>query len=138
MRYYVDTNVLLFILSKNKDDISFKVYNLLSDYANMFYVSSVAVKELILLYRIGKIKHRRFKSEKDMLDEIERSEIKIVFFNEHHFSKYAKLTIVEGHKDMNDHAIISQAISDKITLISSDSEFENYTAQGLNFVFNKR
>jgi PIN domain nuclease of toxin-antitoxin system len=39
---------------------------------------------------------------------------------------------------MNDHAIISQAISDKIALISSDGAFENYTAQGLNFVFNKR
>jgi PIN domain nuclease of toxin-antitoxin system len=138
MRYYLDTNILIFILQSSNDDISSKVTNLLSDYANTFYVSSVAVQELILLHRIGKKKHLLYKSEKDMLDEIERSEIKIVFFNEHHFSKYAKLTIIEGHKDMNDHAIISQAISDKMTLISSDGEFENYTTQGLDFVFNKR
>jgi PIN domain nuclease of toxin-antitoxin system len=129
----------MFILSKKKQsDISSKIASLLSDYANTFYASSVAVKELILLHRIGKIKNQFYKSEEDLLDEITRSEIKIVFFNEHHFSKYTKLKIVEGHKDMNDHAIISQAMSDKIALISSDGEFENYAAQGLNFVFNKR
>jgi PIN domain nuclease of toxin-antitoxin system len=138
MRYYLDTNILIFVLSKNNDDISSKVSNLLTDYTNVFYTSSVVVKELILLYRIGKIKHRFFKSEADIIEQIKISNIKIVFFNEHHFSKYTKLTIVEGHKDMNDHAIISQAISDKIALISSDGEFENYTAQGLDFIFNKR
>ncbi|GHT02127.1 hypothetical protein AGMMS49525_05100 [Bacteroidia bacterium] len=139
MRYYLDTNLLVFILSgKKQNEISPKVFNILTDYANLLYTSSVAVKELILLYRIGKAKPLCFKSEEDILDEIKKSDIKIVFFNEHHFAKYAKLSIVEGHKDMNDHAIISQAISDKIALISSDHEFKNYTDQGLNFVFNKR
>jgi len=33
---------------------------------------------------------------------------------------------------------LSQAISDKISLISSDKEFYNYQKQGLNFIFNKR
>jgi PIN domain nuclease of toxin-antitoxin system len=138
MRYYLDTNILVFILLKTHDDINSEVSNLLSDYSNSFYASSVAVEELILLYRIGKIKNRRYKSEEDILDEIKKSEIKIIFFNEHHFSKYAKLTIIDGHKDMNDHAIIAQAIADKIALISSDREFKNYTSQGLNFIFNKR
>jgi PIN domain nuclease of toxin-antitoxin system len=138
MRYYLDTNILIFILLRTNDDISSKTTTLLSDYANTFYVSSVAVKELLLLYRIGKVKNPRYKSEEDILDEIKRSEIKIIFFNEHHFSKYAKLTIHEEHKDMNDHAIIAQAISDKIALISSDKEFEKYTNQGLDFLYNKR
>ncbi|OAV63386.1 hypothetical protein Barb6_03775 [Bacteroidales bacterium Barb6] len=39
---------------------------------------------------------------------------------------------------MNDHAIIAQAISDKIPLISSDTKFQYYTGQGLDFIFNKR
>jgi PIN domain nuclease of toxin-antitoxin system len=137
MRYYLDTNILVYYFFK-KESISNKVQNLFSDYANAFYASSVAVKELLLLHKIGKIKNRLYKSEEDILEKIKKSEIEIVFFNEYHFSKYAKLHIVEGHKDMNDHAIISQAISDKIALISSDGEFENYTTQGLNFVFNKR
>jgi PIN domain nuclease of toxin-antitoxin system len=124
--------------NKKQSDISTPISNLLSDYANILYTSSVAVKELILLHRIGKAKSLPFKSEKDILNEIKKYGIEIVFFNEHHFTKYAKLTIVEGHKDMNDHAIISQAIADKIALISSDNEFKNYTTQGLEFVFNQR
>jgi predicted nucleic acid-binding protein len=45
MRYYIDTNILIFILQKNNDDISLKVAKLLSDYTNTFYVSSVVVKK---------------------------------------------------------------------------------------------
>jgi PIN domain nuclease of toxin-antitoxin system len=130
--------MLIFILAKDPDEISSKVSDILTDYANIFYVSSVAVKELILLYRIGKAVPKTIKSEEDILNEIEKSGIKIVFFNEHHFSSYTKLSIADGHKDMNDHAIIAQAISDKIALISSDHAFNKYTAQNLNFVFNKR
>jgi PIN domain nuclease of toxin-antitoxin system len=138
MRYYIDTNVLIFHLSKNHDDISSKVADLLSDCANTIYVSSIAVQELLLLYRIEKIKHLRFKSEADILDKIKKADFEIVFFNKYHFAKYAELEIVAGHKDMNDHAIISQAMCEKIALISSDREFANYAAQGLDFVFNKR
>ena len=77
MRYYLDTNMLIFMLSGDIDNIEIKVRE--------------------ILYELS-----------------------------------------EGHKDVNDHVIIAQAISDKIPLISSDIEFENYVPQGLNFVFNKR
>jgi PIN domain nuclease of toxin-antitoxin system len=96
------------------------------------------MKELILLYRIEKLKSKRFKSETDILDELKEAGIETILFNERHFYKYTHLQIVEGHKDMNDHAIIAQAISDKIPLISSDKCFENYKSQGLNFIYNKR
>jgi PIN domain nuclease of toxin-antitoxin system len=138
MRYYLDTNILIFILSENQDDINAKVSNILFDYANIFYTSSIAAQELILLYRLEKIKPLKCKSEEDILNKMEKAGIEIVFFNEHHFSKYIKLSIFDDHKDMNDHAIIAQAISDKIPLISSDREFKNYISQGLEFVFNKR
>jgi PIN domain nuclease of toxin-antitoxin system len=84
MRYYLDTNVLVYLLSQSKDDLHFTVKNILYDFSNILYVSSIAIK------------------------------------------------------DMNDHAIIVQAISDKIPLISSDTRFHDYVAQGLDFVFNKR
>ncbi|GHV61521.1 hypothetical protein FACS1894195_2170 [Bacteroidia bacterium] len=138
MRYYIDTNVLIFILSTSKIDISSEIADILSDYSNTIFVSSVAVQELLFLFRIGKVEHLHFKSEADILNEIKKSYIEIIFFNAYHFAEYAKLEMRAGHKDMNDHAIISQAMSDKIALISSDREFENYRSQGLNFVFNKR
>ena len=138
MRYYLDTNILIFILSHNADELTSEVSDIIEDCSTILYVSSVPVKELILLFRIGKVKFRQYASEQELLEEIKKLGIKIVFFNEHHFDKYAHLQMVEGHKYINDHAIIAQAISDKISLISSDHEFKKYISQGLSFVFNKR
>jgi PIN domain nuclease of toxin-antitoxin system len=45
---------------------------------------------------------------------------------------------VGKHNDPNDHAIIAQAIADKIPVISSDHKFKSYISQGLKLVFNKR
>jgi PIN domain nuclease of toxin-antitoxin system len=39
--------------------------------------------------------------------------------------------------DPADHIIISQAITNKMPIISSDSQFRHYKKQGLNLVFNK-
>ncbi|HBK30001.1 MAG TPA: hypothetical protein DDZ78_00040 [Porphyromonadaceae bacterium] len=64
--------------------------------------------------------------------------MEIVYFNACHFKAYKSLQIAEDHKDMNDHAIIAQAIADRIPLISSDHEFQNYTEQGLDFILNRR
>jgi PIN domain nuclease of toxin-antitoxin system len=138
MRYYLDTNLLVFILFKNKDDISSKVSDILTDYSTLLYASSISVQELILLFRIGKLMPFRYKYEHDLLDELKKYGIEIIFFNKQHLDQYTRLQIIEGHKDMNDHAIIAQAMSDKIPLISSDHEFKNYTSQGLTLVFNKR
>jgi PIN domain nuclease of toxin-antitoxin system len=128
--------MLVFILDKG--NINVKISDILGDYSSVLYTSSVAVKELLLLFRIGKLKLKKIKSETDILAELKEGGIEILFFNQYHFAQYVELTIPDSHKDMNDHAIIAQAISDKIPLISSDHEFKSYTSQGLEFIFNKR
>jgi PIN domain nuclease of toxin-antitoxin system len=138
MRYYLDTNVLIFILSQSEDDLHFDIRSIVFDFSNILYVSSVSVKELVHLYKINKLRLKHCKSVSDVLGRIKKSGIGVIFFNEHHFLKYSHLELAAGHKDLNDHAIIAQAISDKIPLISSDKCFENYTSQGLNFIYNKR
>ena len=138
MRYYLDTNMLVFILSRETDEINYKAASIINDYSSILYVSSIAVQELLLLFRIGKIRSNVFKSEKDLLSAIQTLNIEIIFFNQHHLDTYIALQIANGHKDMNDHAIISQAISDKIHIISSDAKFKDYASQGLKFVYNRR
>ena len=135
--YYLDTNILVFVLS-NRNEIDSHVLNILTDCSNLIYTSSVAVKELVLLFRIGKLRSHIYKSEKDLLESLSLYNIQIVFFNQYHFSTYASLQIANGHKDMNDHAIITQALSDKISVISSDIKFKDYISQGLQFIYNKR
>ncbi|OAV67750.1 PIN domain protein [Bacteroidales bacterium Barb6XT] len=139
MRYYLDTNMLVFILSdSDSDDISREVYDIITDYSNMLYASSVAVNELVLLYKIGKVGLEDCKSVKDIIPGMKRYGIEIVYYNQYHLEKYIALDLADGHKDMNDHAIIAQAIVDKIPLVSSDTKFHCYTGQGLDFVFNRR
>ena len=138
MRYYLDTNILIFMLSGDRDNIEVSVRDILYDFSNILYTSSIALNELILLYKIGKIKFLICKSVQEVLDKIEKAGIEIKFYGKHHISQYVNLELSEGHNDMNDHAIIAQAISDKIPLISSDRDFKNYASQGLEFIFNKR
>ena len=139
MRYYLDTNILIFMLSGKKDDISVDVQHIIEDYANTLFMSSVAISELIFLYKNEKLEFLKFKNEGEIIKYLtEKVGIEIVYFNKHHFNVYTSLQIAKDHKDMNDHAIISQAIADKMALISSDGKFERYKKQGLNFVYNRR
>jgi PIN domain nuclease of toxin-antitoxin system len=120
------------------DNISREVLDVLHDYENTFYVSSIAMRELVKLYNDGELKSAKYKSYKDLFLFIDELNYEIKPFAKWHVITYAELATAEKHKDPNDHMIIAQAISDKIPLISSDRIFENYRHQGLNFVYNKR
>ena len=138
MRYYLDTNILIFVLMKDEDNIDKDVKYILNDYSNRFYVSSVVMQELIIAFKTESIRDVRHKCVNDLFDSIEELGIKVVLNNKHHLIKYAELETTKEHKDPNDHLIISQAISDKIPIISSDRKFKAYRKQGLEFIFNKR
>jgi len=138
MRYYLDTNILIFVLTQDYDSINRDVEYILRDYSNRFYVSSVAVRELLHAYKTGDIEDKGIKSVKSLFDVMEKSDIEIVPMNKRHLLQYAEMETVSGHKDPNDHIIIAQAISDKIPIISSDNKFKEYVGQGLNFIFNRR
>ena len=90
MRYYLDTNMLVFILSKEFGEINSKVLNTLKDYSTILYVSSVCVQELIQLYRVGKFRYKPYKSENDILNNIRSTGIEIVYFNETHLVTFKK------------------------------------------------
>ena len=138
MQYYLDTNVLIFVLLNETDNIDKDVAHILNDYSNIFYVSPVVVRELIHAYKAGDIKDNTYKTAKTLLKSIENLGIEIKPLTKHHLAAYAEFEPATGHKDPNDHIIIAQAISDKISIISSDHKFKCYASQGLHCIFNKR
>jgi len=139
MRYYLDTNILVFILDNEYDNLHSDIRVILEDYANSLFISSIVLQELVLLFRLGKLNPKsQYKNEKDLIKKVEELGIEIVFFSKNNLSTYLNLSVSENHKDMNDHLIISQAISEKIDLISSDRKFEDYRNQGLKFIYNRR
>jgi PIN domain nuclease of toxin-antitoxin system len=134
-RYLLDTNIVLFALHNSKE-LERRVDELLGDYGNLLYISTISIQEIIYLYKRNKIKTKWEKPE-DILPSIEMN-FEILPVKKEHLATYSGLSIVSDHNDPYDHVIISQAITEKITLISSDQKFEYYTNQKLNFIFNSR
>ena len=138
-RYLLDTNVLVYLLLKEKDNISKETNAIIYDYNSQIFTSAIVVMEMVQLHRIGKIKSKDFKTAAELCNAIESEFfIKILPFTEKHTRTLATLKIADAHNDPFDHSIISHAITDKLILVSSDRKFNEYTNQKLNFAYNKR
>ncbi len=138
-RYLLDTNILAFLVSGDSDSISNETKEILTDYHNQLYTSSVATLELLQLYRIKKIQPKKFKNSTELYDAIKNVFfIKIIPFAKEHLNILSKLNIATDHNDPFDHSIIAQAISEKMILVSSDKKFKFYIPQKLSLAFNKR
>ena len=140
MRYLIDTNIFIYS-AIDTDFLSKDVRAILSDYENTFYISSESVKELIVAYRNKGLGVKHWKNAKGIISAIENDfGINILPVTREHIITFSKLTINsnQGHKDPSDHIIISQAITERMPLISSDSRFPFYEKQGLTLIFNEK
>ena len=138
-RYLLDTNILAFLVSGDSDSISNETKEILTDYHNQLYTSSVATLELLQLYRIKKIQPKKFKNAAELYAAIENVFfIKIIPFAKEHLNTLSKLNIATDHNDPFDHSIVAQAISEKMILVSSDKKFKAYISQNLSLAFNRR
>jgi PIN domain nuclease of toxin-antitoxin system len=91
---------------------------------------------MIHLHQRGRVRFAVKRTE-DILAAVEER-FHLLPVKREHLVTYAALSTPADHNDPNDHIIISQAITEKITLISSDRKFEAYTRQKLKFIFNNR
>lgn len=124
-RYLLVTNMVLFFVSGDLDDLNFDTLHILNDYNNQLYISSIVAVEILQLFRIGKIKPKKYKTANAMLVAIENEFfITILPFAKEHTSTLSKLKIESGHNDPFDYSIISHAFTEKMILVSSDKKFE--------------
>lgn len=138
MRYLLDTNIVIFLFTENTDDICRDVEEIINDYQSVLYVSSLSLVEIKHLFEKGKIK-TKFKTTEEIFKYIsEILNLRLLHTKDEHLKTYGGLNIIEEKTDLIDRFIISQAITEKIFLVSSDRAFENYTSQKLKFIFNKR
>ena len=82
---------------------------------------------------------KHWKTAQDMLISIENDYgIRILPTNLSHVMTYARMRLntAQDHKDPYDHMIIAHAMTERLTLISSDSRFPYYRRQGLKLVEN--
>ena len=139
-RYLLDTNIFVY-LATDPQTLSRDVFALLSDPDAVLYMSVESVKELIVAYRTKRLCSKRWDTAEKMVDAIENEfYIQILPVRKEHVKTYSQMTINEAqeHKDPSDHMIIAHAITERLTLVSSDSRFAFYRGEGLDFVFNKK
>lgn len=142
MRYYLDTNILTYLLY-NQDGLTGYVGMELMEYGNILLTSTVCVQELVHIVLIGKaqkIEKGRHKpiAPTSVVRDVTEAGISIVPVTERHLQLYSELPMLADHRDPNDRLIIAQSIADRIPLISSDRKFSRYVRHGLSFIFNER
>jgi len=133
VRYIIDTHIFVWYVNE-QDNLSKDVIAILEDYENDIFVSSETLKELVVLWNKKPHFRRWWKTPLIMLRSIEDiSNFNILYLCKEHYETYARLQIneMQQHNDPSDHLIISQAICNRIPLISADTKFPFYRNQGL-------
>ncbi|MDR0828674.1 MAG: type II toxin-antitoxin system VapC family toxin [Prevotellaceae bacterium] len=137
MRYYIDTNILIYIF-RDKSLLDSSVREIIEDYENSIYISSECVKEFIHLIQNDRINTKQPLKTQGIVYFIKELGYTIKYTTEQHLATLENLPIVSNHNDPNDRLIIAQAITEKIPLISSDTKFEHYKKYNLKFIYNKK
>lgn len=136
----LDTNIFIY-LATDIDSLSRDVRAILQDYGNTFCVSAETTRELIVGFRKHSFSRKDWKTSEELLSSLEKEYfIEILPIDKYVAQTHAKLRLneVEGHNDPSDHIIISHAITARLPLISSDTRFPFYRAQGLDLIFNTK
>jgi PIN domain nuclease of toxin-antitoxin system len=120
------------------DSLSADVRHILDDCENIICVSSESIKEFIHLVQNNKIEPIKEIRSRNVFDIIENTfGFNVKYVAKEHLCRLAKLDLVEGHNDPSDRLIISQALAERMTLISSDTKFPKYRKQGLDLIANR-
>ena len=136
MRALVDTCVVI-DWSIDPQSLNNGIWDIIDDPENRIYVSAETVRELVVSFNNKKLLHRRWKNARDILATLEDEYgLEVLPITRDVVERYTRLQLNEAddHRDPSDHVIISQAITEHLTLLSSDSKFPFYRNQGLDLV----
>ena len=139
MRLLLDTNIYVYLVS-DIESLTPDVCAILEDPENLKYLSIISLQELITAFRTKGLLSNIWKKESEMIEFILRDpSVVIDNIDEHVIRTLAelKINVAHEHKDPNDHIIIAQALSHRMTLVSSDTKFPFYRKQGLSLIENK-
>jgi PIN domain nuclease of toxin-antitoxin system len=121
MNLLLDSHAFLWFISGNAQ-LPVMIVNKIIDPSNKCYVSIASLWEIVIKYSLGKIEIRGgFKTIEDFL---ENNDIEVLTINVTHTKKLLSLKNI--HKDPFDRIIISQALVEKLVIITKDDVFKDY------------
>ena len=119
------------------DSIGDEVWDIINEPRCKLYVSAETARELIVSFNNKNLLPKYWKSAEEMLLAMkEEALVDILPISEPTMFTYSRLRLNEAqdHKDPSDHVIISHAITEHLTFLSSDTRFPFYRNQGLELI----
>ena len=121
MEFLLDTHTFLWF-AFGDEKLPIQIQDKIKNLKNSCFVSVASLWEITIKQRLGKINLTLSIGELFRLAEL--NQIEILPISSEHLIKLSKPPL--HHKDPFDRLIISQSISEKLILISRDSEFAKY------------
>jgi PIN domain nuclease of toxin-antitoxin system len=132
-KYLLDTHILIWLLT-DSPDLQAPIKTILQNRTNEFYVSHESLREIVIK---AKLKRADFQLNGVTIADIANAlrqtlGVKLLPSKVVHLAKLEALIPV--HNDPFDHLLISQAIAERLILISHDGNFPFYESQGLKLL----
>lgn len=121
MDFLIDTQCVIWFIEGN-ENLSIKARNLISDKENRLFVSVASVWEMAIKISVGRL-ILNFSLEQLLAKIVAEG---IVLLNISVAHTLPILNLPHHHKDPFDRIIITQAMIEGLTVITSDGEFKNY------------
>ena len=126
MNYLLDTQAVIWSLDDDPR-LSQTAKDVIEDTNNTIYITIVSLWEIAIKRSIGKLKLTA--SLKDIQNLVSSKVVSILPLTVSHLEILEGLPYKDKHRDPFDRLIISQAITENLTLISSDAHFKDYPVQ---------
>jgi len=121
MRFLLDTHIFLFFINGDPS-ISKKAVDIINNPKIEKYISVVSIWEITIKINIGKL---RLKDDINSIYQLlEKYGVEILQPSKNDFITYSSLPLL--HKDPFDRLIISQTLTNDLTLITDDQYIKGY------------
>ena len=140
MRYLLDTCIMLYMV-RDTGEMSTDVEAIVNDYGNQLYMCAASIREIVAAWYKYDDMQKNWKSPEEVVQEIcDQWGVQVLYPQREHYKTFVNLRWNQAakHTDTTDYLIIAHAITEKMTLISSDTKFDFYCQQGLDYFFNKK
>lgn len=135
-RLILDTCAVIDLITSS-DVTNVEFWNVIDDPSVLLFASFETARELIVHFNNKTLLSKHWQTAKDMITSIEQDYgIEFLPLRRDTAMTYASLQLNEAqnHHDPSDHIIIAHAITEHLTLLSSDRKFAFYRNQGLNLL----
>jgi len=121
MKLLLDTNALIWLLDGD-DRLGRNARDAIIDDGNTVHVSAVSIYEMAVKIRIGKLAI----DLAGAVARIDESDVERLEIEDEHCLAMAGIAPLPGHRDPFDLMLVAQAMTEGLTIISSDRMLEQY------------